>query len=155
MKRKYLWICLVTMLLILTYTSGYTQVTWKTFTHHNGFKIQLPHYFKKGLLVASGTLQYFDNSLDSNITVSVESLGMGTGSELKASYTSDLKLYKGISYKVLKPAWYVISGQDEEGVFYNKSIIRNKMQHHLRIQYPAVQKPIFDTLLGKISSSFK
>ena len=155
MKGKYFLIGLVAMLLVMAPHSGNTQTTWKTFTHHNGFTIQLPHYFKKGLLVASGTLQYFDNSLDSNSTVSVESFGIGTEEELKSSYNGDLKLYKGISYKVLKPAWYVISGQNEEGVFYNKSIIKNKMQHHLRIQYSVNRKPLFDTLLARVSTSFK
>jgi hypothetical protein len=155
MKRKGFLLPLVAMLLIIAPISGNAQIIWKTFTHHNGFTIQLPNYFKKGLLVASGTLQYFDNSLDSNITVSVESFGIGTTLELEASYSGDLKLYKGVSYKVLKPTWYVLSGQNEEGIFYNKSIIKDKMQYHLRIQYPPVRKAFFDKVLGQISASFK
>ncbi|HVF81475.1 MAG TPA: hypothetical protein VM884_06060 [Flavisolibacter sp.] len=155
MKRGFLAITLLLLVLIAVHTGSNAQVTWKAFSHHNGFSVQLPHYFKKGLLVASGTLQYFDNSLDSNISVSVETFGIGTKVELQASFNSDLKLYKGISYKVLKPAWYVISGQNDEGIFYNKSIIKGGVQHHLRMQYPPAQKAIFDTLLGKISASFR
>lgn len=56
--------------------SAKAQASWKIFTHHNGFTIQLPAYFKKGLLVASGTLQYFDNSINKDISVSVEIFGM-------------------------------------------------------------------------------
>lgn len=146
---------LLAPLLLSSYTPVSAQTAWKTFTHHNGFTLQLPGYFKKGLLVASGTLQYFDTKIDKNILVSVETFGIGTTAELQDSYNNDLKLYKGVSYNVLKPAWYVLSGQNEEGIFYNKSIIKHGLQHHLRIIYPATQKPLFDSILSRISFSFK
>ncbi len=146
---------LLLMLLLTFQTLVNAQTNWKTFVHHNGFSIQLPSYFKKGLLVASGTLQYFDNSRDSTISLTVESFGIGTTAELQTSYTSDLKMYEGISYKVNKGTWYVLSGQNSEGIFYNKSMIKNSLQYHLRINYPLSQKPLFDAILSRISSSFK
>lgn len=143
---------------ILTGLSSFAsaQTTkWKIFTHHNGFTIQLPAYFKKGLLVAGGTLQYYEATSYGSVSVSVETFGIGTVTELQSSYETDVKNYSNISYKVLKSTWYVISGQDDQGIFYNKSIIKNGVQHHLRISYPPNQKAVFDGLLSKITASFK
>ena len=131
------------------------QTTWKTFRHENRFTIQLPNYFKRGLLVAAGTLQYFDNTINKDISVCVETFGDGTSSELRGLYESGLKTYNSITYKVLKQNWYVISGQDEEGIFYNKSLIKNGIMHHLRINYPIQYKAQMNTVIPKVSSSFK
>jgi len=151
---KYLSAFLITSLLSCLSSQGTAQTVWKTFNHENGFTIQLPNYFSKGLLVAAGTLQYFDNKIDDSISLSVESFGHGNSAELQSTYENDLTTYKGISYKVIKPNWYVISGQNEEGIFYNKSIIRNGVQHHLRITYPVHEKALFDAILPRLSSSF-
>ncbi len=151
---KCFYIVIATALLISVTNSANSQTKWKTLTHSNGFTIQLPSYFKKGLLVAAGTFQYFDNSIHNQISVSVESFGNGTNSDLKFSFNDDLKSHKGIIYQLFKRNWYVISGQNEDGIFYNKSIIKNGVQHHLRITYPINKKVLFDTILKKISSSF-
>ena len=151
---KCFYVVVATTLLISVSNIANSQAKWKTFTHSNGFTIQLPSYFKKGLLVAAGTLQYFNNSIDNQISVSVESFGNGTNSDLKSSFNDDLKSHKGIAYKIFKRNWYVISGQNEDCIFYNKSIIKNGVQHHLRITYPTNRKVLFDTILKKISSSF-
>jgi hypothetical protein len=87
--------------------------------------------------------------------VSIETFGRGTSSELRALFESDLKTYDGITYKVLKRDWYVISGQNEEGIFYNKSMIKIGVMHHLRINYPVRCKAQMDTVITKISASFK
>ena len=152
---KVLYTVVVIAALFIFPENNYCQVAWKTFDHKNGFSIRLPSYFSEGLLVAAGSLQYFDNSKDSSIELSVETFGNGSVEELNESYQSDLQHYSGITYKINKVTWYVVSGQNEDGVFYNKSIIRNGVQHHLRITYPVNDKPFFDSIVSQISSSFK
>jgi hypothetical protein len=61
---KHLFIIILIFISALLRTNANAQTAWKTFRHENGFTIQLPNDFKKGLLVAAGTLQYFDNSVN-------------------------------------------------------------------------------------------
>ena len=136
-------------------TVGHTQTVWKTFNHKNGFTIQLPKYFSPGLLVAAGTLQWFDNSVDKNILVTVESFGNGTQSDLQSSFLSTQKTFTLVTYKVRNPTWFVVSGQDDMGISYVKTIIRNGIQHQFRITYPPSQKALLDKIIPKISASFK
>jgi hypothetical protein len=129
------------------------QTKWKTINHTNGFHIQLPTYFKQGLLVASGTLQYYDNTLDSTIVVTVETFGRGTKEALHQEYKDELQR-GNVTYSVLKPNWFVVSGTDDEGMFYLKTIISKGMMHHLRISYPPDNKSEADKSLAKIAASF-
>lgn len=148
---KYLFILLV--FIYISKVNG--QTTWKKFISFNGISIELPDYFSKGILVAGGTLQWFDNKIDKDIQLSIESFGSGTIKDLEETFQNDLKNEKNITYKVKKKTWYVISGINEDGIFYNKSIIKNGIQYHLRIIYQIKNKKLLESLIGRISSSFK
>lgn len=110
------------VLLIFYVNSINGQNKWKTFDSEYGITIELPEYFSKGILVAGGTLQWFNNTIDNDIQLSIESFGSGTIKDLYESYLSDLKNETNVTYKVKKNTWYVISGKNEDGIFYNKSI---------------------------------
>lgn len=158
MSMKHLSTLFLSMIFCLIAFTAKSQSAWKTFNHKNGYTLQLPDYFKEGSLVAGGTLQWYPTKLDNDISVTVEMWGNGTQEELQSYYNNDLKSEKGITYKIIKPTWYVISGHLTDGIefiFYQKSIIRNGALYHLRIRYPENQKQLFDGILGKISASFK
>ncbi|RYZ62857.1 MAG: hypothetical protein EOO14_00950 [Chitinophagaceae bacterium] len=129
------------------------QEKWKSIEHRNGFHLQMPPYFKIGLLVASGTLQYYDHTLDSSIVVTVETFGKGTRAALQKEYKDELQR-SNVTYSVLKPNWFVASGTDDEGVFYLKTIISEGLMHHLRISYPSENKNEADKFLVKMAASF-
>ena len=131
------------------------QSNWIEFNVELGGKIELPSEFKKGILVAAGTLQWFECIKYPEIEVTIESFGTGTEVELNQTYKNDLKSFKGIVYKVKKANWFVISGINEDkNIFYNKSIIKNGVQFHLRITYPDKHKIYMNKILSKISNSF-
>ena len=130
------------------------KIEWIQFGSTNEYKLLLPIFFKKGILVASGTLQYYDNDIDDNISLTVEGFGNGAQSDLIQTYKNDLEIYKNISYKVFKSNWYVMSGKNNDGFYYNKTIIKNGEQYHLRINYPLDKKVLFDKILPEISTSF-
>ena len=132
------------------------QSNWTEFNVQLGGKIELPSEFKKGILVAAGTLQWFECIKYPEIEVTIESFGTGTEAELNQTYNNDLKSFKGIVYRVKKANWFVISGINEDrNIFYNKSIIKNGVQFHLRITYPKTYKSYMNKILSKISNSFK
>jgi hypothetical protein len=143
-------------IIIFIYTINLSgQTVWEKFTSFDRITIELPNYFSKGILVAGGTLQWFNNSLDNNIQLNIESFGNGTIKDLNDNFKTDLLNEKNVTYKVKKNKGYVISGINEDGIFYNKSIIKNGIQYHLRIIYQTKNKDLVESLIGKISSSFK
>jgi hypothetical protein len=146
---------LLFVLLIFSVNCVNGQTKWITFDSEYGSTIELPEYFSKGLLVAGGTLQWFNNTIDDDLQLSIESFGNGTIKDLSESYQSDLKNETNITYKVKKNTWYVISGKNEEGFFYNKSIIKNGIQFHLSIIYQEKNRQLVEKLIGRISASFK
>lgn len=101
-------------------------------------------------------MQWFECAKYPEIEITIESFGVGNETELKLTYVDDLVRFKGITYKVKKENWFVISGINEDNnIFYNKSIIKNGIQFHLRITYPEKDKTYMDKILSKISNSFK
>ncbi|SEW52177.1 hypothetical protein [Chitinophaga arvensicola] len=155
---KYLSSALLATLLCFATHAANAQTAWKTFKHKNGFSLQLPGYFKEGLLVAAETLQWYTTDLDREISVTVEMWGHRTQADFQSDYNRNLKSEKDIVYSVIKPNWYVISGHEKDGIdyiFYQKSILKNDTQYHLRIRYPENEKARMDTILGKISASFR
>ena len=132
------------------------QSNWTKYKVQLGGEIELPSEFKKEILVASGTLQWFECIKYPEIEITIESFGAGTEAELNQTYNDDLKSFNGIVYKVKKNNWFVISGVNEDkNIFYNKSIIKNGVQFHLRITYPEKHKTYMNKILSKISNSFK
>lgn len=140
----------------LFFSSINAQSNWTKYNVQLGGEIELPSEFKKGILVASETLQWFECIKYPEIEVTIESFGTVTEAELNQTYNNDLKSFKGIVYKVKKANWFVISGINEDrNIFYNKSIIKNGVQFHLRITYPKTYKSYMNKILSKISNSFK
>jgi len=131
-----------------------TDDNWKTFNHKFGYTIQLPNYFSIGPLTAS-SIQYYTTDLDENIMIGVESLGEGSQTSIIKDYQTYLKTTDGITYKVLKENWFVISGQNGNDIFYYKMIVKNNQTHFLMITYPKAQKDLFDNILPRISKSFE
>ena len=131
-----------------------TNDSWITFNHRYGFSIELPNYFKEGALTASA-IQYYVNDLNDDILISVATTGEGTMSSLANDYQNTINSENWVEYKVLKNNWYVVSGQDQQGIYYLRTFVKNGQTHYLRIEYPRSKKDIFDSLLPRISKSFK
>lgn len=131
-----------------------TNKGWITFNHRYGYTIELPNYFKEGALTASA-IQYYVNDLNDDIIISVETTGEGSMSSLANDYQNSINSESGVDYKVLKNNWYVVSGQNEQGIYYFRTFVKNGQTHYLRIEYPVSKKDIFDSLLPRISKSFK
>jgi hypothetical protein len=60
-----------------------------------------------------------------------------------------------ITYKILKNNWFVISGYENDNVFYQKTIFRNEEFMTFEIEYPQDQKKAFDLIAATISKSFR
>lgn len=127
---------------------------WKTFNHKYGFSIDLPNYFSEGSLTASG-IQYYITDIDPEISLGIETIGEASQTSLIKDYQTYLNSTDGIDYKVLRDNFFVISGQNIEGIYYYKMFIKNNRKYFLMLTYPQTQKDLFDNLLPRISKSLK
>lgn len=60
-----------------------------------------------------------------------------------------------VTYEVLKPAWFVVSGIDNGNVFYQKTILRQDVFKTFRMEYDDSEKQKWDPIAARIAGSFK
>ncbi len=128
---------------------------WINYNHPFGYEIELPSYFEKSTLTATG-IQYFTNNLSDEIELNIQTIdGGGSYASLTYDYQENINTYEGIDYKILKDTWFVVSGTDENGIYYIKEIIKKGRIHHMTLRYPVRFRDIFDSILPRIVKSFR
>lgn len=61
-----------------------------------------------------------------------------------------------VTYKLLRPPWFVASGTSARGqIHYRKTFLVNGIFKTLLLTYPSARKTEFDQLVGKIVTSFR
>jgi hypothetical protein len=64
---------------------------------------------------------------------------------------------RAVTYKVLKKTWFVVSGTEEDMLFYTKVVyLKDKDQFiNIRIAYPKSQRRFYDPIVSVVSNSMK
>lgn len=79
-----------------------------------------------------------------------------TREEMDAQYRSALGSPGAtIIYRARDDDWYIVSGEEGEQIFYEKSMSHGGMLKTFRIQYPAARKAYYDAVTAIMSASFK
>lgn len=60
-----------------------------------------------------------------------------------------------IAYKTVRGTWFVLSGQTAERIVYQKTVLAGDVFKSVRIEYPRSRKSGMDTLVTRISASFR
>jgi len=60
-----------------------------------------------------------------------------------------------VSYKVLKPEWFVISGREDHRIFYQKTFLKGDVFKSFRIEYSDSDNARFDQIIKRIEKSFR
>ena len=60
-----------------------------------------------------------------------------------------------VTYRVLKPTWFVISGYNSGKIFYEKTILKNDAFETFLFEYDESKRKIYDPIVKKISRSFE
>jgi hypothetical protein len=63
--------------------------------------------------------------------------------------------HRQITYRLLKPGWFVVSGIEGRRVFYQKTLLTSGVIKTFRIEYDEDAKGTFDPITAKIARSFK
>lgn len=90
-----------------------------------------------------------------DIVVSVYG-GNNTFSEsLDEVYNNAVETSPGVSYKTKKSNFYVISGINEDKIYYTKEYVGIGSTNTLLIEYPSSKKKQFDSVVTQLANSFK
>ena len=78
---------------------------------------------------------------------------------LKATYEEESTPAKHpgreITYKVLRPGWFVISGRENGRIFYRKTMLKGDTFKTFIFEYDESQKAVYDRITAAIAKSFK
>ncbi len=76
------------------------------------------------------------------------------GYSLQGLRESDKTLYDDVTYETGESSWYVVSGFIGDRVGYHRKLLRRGVVHAFEISYPALAKPAYDGITGRMSRSF-
>jgi hypothetical protein len=59
-----------------------------------------------------------------------------------------------VTYKVLKPNWFVVSGQNDQTIFYAKTLYSHDQLKSFELSYNRSRAAIYQPLIGRIAACF-
>lgn len=74
---------------------------------------------------------------------------------LKSVYRKELSGHSRVTYRLLRPTFFVVSGIDGDRVFYRKTIYRSGIFYTLQISYPVSEKALYDSITARVAKSFR
>ncbi|WP_295455752.1 hypothetical protein [uncultured Thiodictyon sp.] len=133
-------------------------------TYHNarfGYAIDYP----AGILYPQGEADNGDGqrflTKDADASLSVYGSNNALDQSLEEAY---LEAARGgladdpkrvVTYKVIKPGWFVVSGVNGGTVFYQKTLSAGDQFLTFILEYPEGKKSLFDPIVKRVATSFK
>jgi len=77
------------------------------------------------------------------------------GNSLKEEMRSQEEDFDTITYRRIKNNWFVLSGYSGKNILYLKTYLIRDTLYHLYIRYPKSLKREYDSIVSKISKSFR
>lgn len=144
------------VLLILSLTAAYAQhPDYQVYSNTRfGYIVEYP----SNLLIAQGEADNGDGqvfrSKDGRCEMLVYAGYNALNETLKEVYRKEIAKHSKVTYRLLKPKFFVVSGIDADRVFYHKIIYRSGIFYTLQITYPVSEKALYDRVTAKVSESF-
>jgi len=160
--RKFSWITVALVLLsIAVLTAGQIRHNYRTY-HNSRFDYSIS--YPADILIPQGEAINGDGQKFFSRDRRTEMLVYGSHNSLDQTLK---QVYEGqisrrsehpnriITYKVLKHDWFVVSGIEDDRIFYQKTFLRNNVFKTFRIEYHEGDKQLFNSITSRISNSFK
>ncbi|WDF63046.1 hypothetical protein [Flavobacterium sp. KACC 22763] len=151
----------ITFFSLITLIAKAQTNNWKIFKINNQYydvTIEFPSYFKEGIFTNS-QIQYYDSYLtdnpNKNTIFYIEMYGKSTKKDLTDEYKQRIKTETGIKYNTLKDNFFVISEKNNNIINYQKTIFKKGQIYSLHIMYDTKYKEIIESILPRISKSFR
>lgn len=99
-------------------------------------------------------------SKDNAIVLTVWGASNALDESLSAAYEATVAAFEKdgskVTYKLLRPPWFVASGTTQKGqIFYRKTFLADGAFRTLLLTYPSARKTELDQLVGKMVTSFR
>ena len=118
-----------------------------------GFCAQYPTILQQGPAPANGDGRQF-YSLD-GLSITLYGESNIDGGLLQKKLDEQANYFDLITYRYLGKGWFVLSGYQGDKILYLKTYVGNRSNNILFIQYPAILKRQYDTIVSRVSNSFK
>jgi len=151
--RKSLLIVAALVLLVSTVTHAQAP-TYQTYTNARfAYSISYPSNLVPQGESTNGDGQKFRSS-DGRAELIVYGSNNALDQTLKGMY-DETRGSGEVTYEVLKPGWFVVSGVNNGKVFYQKTILRQNVFKTFRLEYDESVKEQWDPITAKVVRSFK
>ena len=147
-----------TLFIITTLVFLLAQTNYETY-HNARFAYSIS--YPSDLFIPQGEAENGDGqkflSRDGKVEMLVYGSNNALNQTLRARYHDETKVRENrkVTYQVLKPEWFVVSGTEGNKVFYEKTILHNGAFKAFRIEYEKAAKAVWDPIAERISRSFK
>lgn len=146
----------ISLVILLVTAATAQQLDYQVYSNTRfGYTVEYP----AKLLIAQGESDNGDGqtfrSSDGKCEMLVYASYNVLNETLKSIYRKELSKHSKVTYKLLKPTFFVLSGIDEDRVFYRKTIYRSGIFYTLEITYPLSEKALYDKVTARVSKSFR
>jgi hypothetical protein len=156
MKNKFFQILILSVLVGVLAQTAPAQKTYKTYSNARfAYSISYP----SDLLKPQGEAENGDGQIflaKDGAEMRVYGSNNVLEQTLKDVYQEALNdLGKGVTYKLLRRDYFVVSGKKDGKIYYRKTIKRDDQFLTFTIEYDAGDKAVYDKVTTKIVASFK
>lgn len=155
MKERRL-MALTTVYLVVGIVSAAQTPTYKTYTNARfAYSISYPaNLLKPQGEAANGDGQAF-RAADGRAEMRVWGQNNVNNDSLRAVYDQAVSEWgAGVSYKVMKQDWFVVSALVDGKIHYRKTMLRHDVFKTFEIEYDESQKATYDPVTARIAKSF-
>ncbi len=147
---------LIPLLILLVTVASAQQLDYQTYSNTRfGYTVEYP----AKLLIAQGEADNGDGqafrSSDGRCEMLVYASYNALNETLKSVYRKELSGHSRVTYRLLRPTFFVVSGIDNTRVFYRKTIYRSGIFYTLQISYPVSEKALYDSVTARVAKSFR
>jgi len=156
MRERSFLIALTTLCLLVGIVSAAQTPTYKTYSNARfAYSISYP----ANLLKPQGEAENGDGqafrSADGHAVMRVWGGYNANNESLRAVYDQAVnELGAGVSYKAIKPGWFVVSALVNGKIHYRKTMLRKDVLKTFEIEYDESQKATYDPVTARIAKSF-
>ncbi|MDQ6785896.1 MAG: hypothetical protein M3033_03640 [Acidobacteriota bacterium] len=155
-SAKSLFGLLLVVILLLAFLPTNAQTKYKTYSNARyAYSISYPSDLLKPQGEAdNGDGQVFKDGEKAEMRVYGSHNALGQ--TLKLVYQeATSELGTGLTYKILKPTFFVVSGKKDGRIYYRKTVKRGSDFLTFTIEYGETEREIYDKATARIAASFK
>src|ERR1043165_4857848 len=153
--------CFMTACLVVAVASGQIVLAQNSYQTYANARFKYSISYPADLLVPQGEAengdgQVFREKSDSSVEMRVYG-GYNAMNETLRSRYADLvhKWANGVTYKVIRRDWFVVSAMVNGKIHYQKTILRGDVFKTFEIEYDAVRGSTYNEATDRIAKSFK